>query len=451
MQDKVYIFESMPVPKAVASLAIPTILSHLVTMIYNLADTFFIGQTGDPNMVAGVAVVYPLFFVLNTITSLFGIGGGSLISRMLGAKESENAKKVSSFCFYTSMIISLIYSLLVFINMNNLLQLLGASSNTINYARDYLVWVVIIGSVPTTIGLVLVHLLRSEGCAKQASIGIAIGGIINIILDPILIFSLGMGVKGAAIATMISNVITVIYYFYVLSRIKSRTVLSIKLSNYTIKKAMIAPIFIVGLPAALVTLFAFICNVIMNKLISGYGDIQVAAWGIVRKIDMIATNVGMGLSQGVLPLIAYNYAAKNYSRMKSISRFARIVGMTFAFFCVVVFELLAPNLINIFIKNNDTIVVGTVFLRIACVATPFIIMNFLMNTTFQAMGKGKQSLILTICRQAILHIPLIFLFDKIIPLYGIFWSQIVTDTITVVISLILYRGIIASLKKMSEV
>lgn len=339
MNDQVKVFESMPVPKAVASLVMPTILSQFVTMIYNLADTFFVGQTGNSNMVAGISVVYPLVFVMNAIACLFGIGGSSLISRLLGAKQRKNAMEVSSFCVYTSMLVSMVYSLFVFFNMNYLLDILGASPNTFMYARDYLIWVIVIGCIPTTVGLVLVHLLRSEGYAKKASIGIALGGILNIILDPIFIFPLDMGIKGAAIATMLSNTVALIYYLIILSGIKSKTVLSIKLSDFSCKKKMVAEIFSVGLPAATVNLLGTLCNVVINVVISAYGDIQIAAWGVVRKINMLSTNFGMGLSQGILPLVAYNYAAKNYSRMKSIISFTRIIGIIFSIIVIVIFTL----------------------------------------------------------------------------------------------------------------
>lgn len=446
MSENQEIFESMPVPKAVASLAVPTILSQLVTMIYNLADTFFVGQTGNPLMVAAVSLAYPLFFIMNALANLFGIGGGSLISRLLGINNLKDAKKVSSYSFYASIMVGLLYSIICLIFMNPLLYLLGASSNTIGYGRDYVLWVVVIGGIPTTLGMVMGHLLRSEGYAKQASTGIALGGILNIILDPIFIFPLHLYVAGAAIATMISNVVSLIYYFIIYIKLKGKTVLSINPRDMYPGRKYIKPIFTVGFPASIATLLACISNITINKLASGYGDTPVAAFGIVKKLDMIQMNTGMGLSQGILPLIAYNYSAKNYDRMKKVSSFGRTVGVCFAIFCIVIYEIFSPEIIRFFIRNDETIKLGSDFLRIACLATPFMIINFLMNTTFQAMGKGTESLVLSSCRQGIINIPLLFAMNTIFHLYGLIWTQLLADVLTLIISFGLYRRILKQLK-----
>lgn len=446
MENREEIFESMPVPKAVASLAIPTILSQLVTMIYNLADTFFVGQTGDPLKVAAVSLAYPAFMVLTALGNLFGIGGGSLISRLLGAKQPLAAKKVSSFSFHACILTALAYSATVFIFMDPLLSLLGASDNTIGFGREYLFWIVAIGGAPTTLSLVIAHLLRSEGWAKQAGTGIALGGTLNIILDPIFIFPLGLGVAGAGIATMLSNIVVVIYYLLVLSRLNEDSVLSIHPRDIALEKRIVAPLLSVGFPACLATVLACVSNSVIFKLASGYGDIPVAAFGIVKKVDSIQMKMGLGLSQGILPLVAYNFSAKRFDRMKAVSRFARILGICLALLCVVIFELLADGIIGFFIKDNDTIATGALFLRIACLATPLMIANFLMNTTFQAMGKGRQSLIFTACRQGLINIPLLFLMRYLFGLKGLIWTQLLADSLTMIVALVMYRGILREYK-----
>ncbi len=446
MDKKKEIFESMPVPKALASLAIPTILSQLVTMIYNLADTLYIGQTGNPYMVAGVSLSFPLFFIITAIANLIGIGGGSLISRMLGAKRPEEAKRISSFGFWTGIVLALIYSIIILFVMNPLLLLLGASANTLSFAKDYTFWVIIVGGVPTAISSYMAHFLRSEGFAKQSSIGIAGGGILNIILDPIFIFPLNMAVKGAAIATMLSNVASMIYFFYVIYRMRGRTVLSISPKNYRLPWAQIKQILSVGFPAAVATLLVCLSATVINKLSSSYGDIALAAFGIVKKIDMIPMSVSMGLSQGMLPLMAYNYAAKNYDRMHSVSNTGRTWAIGFSLICIAVFQLIPSFLVRLFIPDPDTIALGTIFLRIACLAVPVMQMNFLLNTTFQAMGKGTQSLILSVCRQGLFNIPLLFLMNYLAGLYGIIWTQLIADSLTLVISLGLYSSILKRLR-----
>jgi putative MATE family efflux protein len=445
MDKKQQIFESMPVPKAVASLAVPTILSQLVTTIYNLADTLYIGQTGNPYMVAAVSLSFVLFFILNAIGNLFGIGGGSLISRMLGAKQPEYAKRVCSFSFWSGIILSVVYILLVYVFMDPLLVLLGASENTIGYARDYVYWVIIFGGLPVIFGMLMGHFLRSVGYAKESSIGIAAGGILNILLDPIFIFLLNMGVKGAAIATMLSNVAAMIFYLITFLRIRRRTVLSIAPQNFRLPLNYVGQILSIGFPASIATLLACVSNSVINKLSSTYGDIPVAALGIVKKIDVIPLSVGMGLSQGMLPLIAYNYSAGNFDRMKAVSRFGRLAAVCFSAFCVIIFELLPTPLMRIFISDAETIALGAQFLRIACLAIPIMQINFLTNTTFQAMGKGWQSLIQSACRQGLINIPLLFLMNSWFGLFGIIWTQLAADSLTLAISSYLYRSVLKKL------
>lgn len=446
IDKKTEIFEKMPVWKAVATLAVPAILSQLVTMIYNLADTFFIGQTGDPNKVAAVSYAFGAFMMLAAIGNLFGIGGGSLISRMLGEKRGLEAKHVSSYSVFGTIIVSLIYSAVVWILMDPILSLLGASADTIGYGRDYLFWTTVVGGVPTALGITIGHLLRSEGASKQASYGIAIGGALNIILDPLFIFVFGMDVAGAAIATMLANVVALGYYLILISRLKNKTVLSFKPSDFRNDKVFVRQVLSVGLPAAAAVILAILANGSLFKVLSLYGDLPVAAMGIVKKIDTIPLNVSMGLAQGVLPLVAYNYAAKNYDRMKSISRFARVSGSLFAILCIIVFQIFAPQLVAFFIDSPETIALGSTFLRIACLATPAMALFFLFNTTFQAMGRGKQSFILVLCRQLFINLPILFTLNAIFGMNGAVWTQLIADVIAVGIAALLFDKIVKQLK-----
>ena len=447
MATRIDIFEAMPVPKAVASLAVPTILSQLVTLIYNLADIFYVGQIGDPNKVAAVSIGYPAFMLLTVLGNLYGIGGGSLIARLLGARKPEDAKKAASFSFWSCAVSALLLGAAVQFFMTPLLSLLGASDATMGFGRDYLFWTVVMGAVPTSVTLTMGHLMRGEGAAKKASVGIMLGGILNIILDPVFIFQFRMGVAGAALATMLSNCAGMAYFLVVMSRGRGRSVLSVSPKDIRLDPEILKPIFAVGLPAALYLLLAVVSNGTIYNMASAYGDIAVAAFGIVKKVDMIPLNVCRGLSQGILPLIAYNYASKNFDRMEAVNRFARVAAGCFAFLCIAVFELFAPAIIWIFIRNDETISLGTQFLRIACLATPFMGMNALMNTTFQAMGKGGASLLLTVCRQGLVNIPLLFLMRAVFGLYGIIWTQLVSDLITLFIGLFLYRGVLRQLRR----
>lgn len=446
------IFESMPVPKALATLAVPTIISQLITMIYNLADTFFIGRTNDPYKVAAASLAFVLFFMMNALSNFFGVGGGSLISRLLGQQKGDEAKKVCSFSFYGTILISLLYSMGCLIFMDPLLRLLGASDNTIGFASQYTLWVVVIGGVPSTLGMTMAHLLRSEGYAKKASFGLGMGGILNIFLDPLFMFVImkpGQEVAGAAVATLISNVIVLLYFMMIFVRLRGRTILTLSPRYIFSGMAYTGQIVATGFPSALGSCLACVANITVNNLTSTYGDIPVAAMGIVKKIDMLPMNVGMGLCQGMMPLVAYNYSAKNYKRMQSVANCARISGIAFAGLCIVFFEIFAPNIVGLFIEEAQTLSLGIEFLRICCIATPVMICNFQMSYTFQAMGKGPQSLLLSACRQGLINIPLLFLINHFFGLYGIAWTQLVSDGITLIISFTLYRKVYGDLIRQS--
>lgn len=444
MNDNKAVFETMPVPKALAASAIPAIISQLIAMVYNLADTYFIGKTGDPYKVAAVSLTAVFFFVMNALSNLFGVGGGSLISRLLGKNQPEEARKVCSFSFYGTVFVSLLYSLLCFMFMDPLLRLLGASEDTIVYAGAYTFWVVVAGGLPCTLGMLMAHLFRSEGYAKQASFGLAMGGILNTLLDPWFMFVImdpGQEVAGAAIATMLSNVIVLCYFALVFVRLRKRTELSLSVKYLLPGLRYTGAVFSVGFPSALSSLLTCISNGVVNHLVSGYGDVPVAAMGIVKKIDLLPMNVGMGLCQGMMPLAAYNYSAQNHKRMKSVITCARIGGMGFAVLCIAVFEIFSGGLIRLFIKEAETLALGTDFLRICCLATPFMISNFQMSYTFQAMGKGAQTLLPSSCRQGILNIPLLFFMNWAFGLYGVTWTQFFADGMALILSFLLYRRV----------
>ena len=295
------LFETMAVPKAVATLAIPTIISQVVTMIYNLADTFFVGQIGNPYMVAAVSLVSPWFNLLTALGNLFGLGGGSLISRMLGKNHHTDIKYVSAFSVWGGSAVTLIFSLLTFTFREPLLLFLGASAETYGYAESYLNWVVVLGGVPTMLSLTLGHLLRSEGHARSASMGMMFGGILNVVLDPILIFGFHLDVAGAAIATAFSNLASVVLFVFLYIRMGDKTAVSLCPKCFTFR--FVRQIFSVGLASALATTLGNASNMVIVKLSSGYGDIPVAAYGIVKRIDQFPLNVSMGLCQGFMPLV----------------------------------------------------------------------------------------------------------------------------------------------------
>ena len=442
MEDNRTFLDAPPGPTALASRALPTILSPSIVRPYNLADTFFIGQTNNPYMVAATSMAYVLFFMLNALANLFGIGGGSLISRLLGQNRPEDAKAVSSFSFYGTIIVTALYCLVCYAFMTPILNLMGASENTLGYACDYVFWVVVIGGIPATLSMFMSHMLRSEGHGNKASFGLSMGGILNIILDPIFMFVLlpeGQEVVGAAVATTLSNIIALIYYCVIYYQIRNESVLSVAVKRISAGIKHIGEILLVGFPSALSNILACVSIMVTNNLTAAHGDIPLAAIGIVKKIEMLPHNVGTGLCQGMIPLISYNYSSGNHKRMKDTINSARIYGLAFTGLCIVIFELFAGPIAQMFIKETETVLLTKNFLRIMCLATPLTICNFHMCYTLQAMGKGTESLVLSACRQGLFNIPMLLLMNYCFGMYGIVWTQFIADALTVVVSFVVYR------------
>lgn len=428
------------------NLAIPTIISQLVTMVYNLADTFFVGQLGDPRMVAAVSLVLPAYTMLTAIANLFGVGGSSVISRFLGAEQPAKAKQTSTFCIFSAISVTIVFSLLVFILQRQFLLLLGANEDTYEFASSYILWILVIGGVPTVLNMIFGHLVRSEGNAKQASIGMSFGGLLNIVLDPIFIMVFGLGVKGAAIATLISNCSGLCYFLVYLYHKRNTTIISFVPHSMDHELHIAGRVASVGLPASLQTLLSLTSNTVLNNLASAYGSTALAAVGIVKKIDMLPMNVTTGISQGVLPFLGYNYAAKKYNRVRKMNSFTRIVAVCFSLLCIGLFEAFANNIVGLFINDAETIRLGANFLRILCLTTPFMAISYLITTMFQATGQGKRALAISVFRKTTVDVPLMFLMNKLIPLYGLLMVQPIVDTLSIGLAFALYHDFSKKLK-----
>lgn len=439
--NKNELFETRPIPSALATMAIPTVISQLITLVYNIADTWFIGQTNNPYMVAASSLVLTVFLMLSAIANLYGAGGGSLVVRLLGSRNEEEARKVASLSLVMAVGTSLIFSLLCLIFMNPLLRFLGASDHTIGFARQYLFVVVVIGGLPTVLSNTMSAMLRNIGYSKEAGFGLGMGGILNVILDPIFMFMIlpdGYEVLGAAIATMLSNVITLIYFIIVYQRVKNDSILELPRKIEKIQKESMSSLFSVGIPAAVSLLLFDLTNIVINKLSAAHGDIELAAIGIVLKVERLPLNIGIGICLGMMPLVAYNYAAKNEKRMKEFFSAARLAGVVIAVISVVFYRICAPYIIQAFISDAQTVAFGTEFLKARCFATPFMFLSFHMVHFMQAVDKGKCSFYLAVIRQLCLNIPILFILDRLFGMTGIVWTQTMADIINVVVSYIIY-------------
>ena len=439
------IFESMPVPEAVRTMALPTIISQLIVLVYNMADTFYLGRTNNPFMVAGVSLILPVFNICLSLAGLAGIGGGALISRLLGAGNAKEAEKVSAFSIYLAVITTAIFSAGMLLFMNPILRLLGASGNTLAYAAQYSFCVIVLGGIPTVLSNVMANLLRSVGESGKAGFGIAMGGILNILLDPLFMFVLfprGYEVLGVGVATLLSNCCACTFFTMTIIREQADTVLRFRLSNGLPEAESVRSVFTVGIPSSIATLLFDIDYIVIDKLMSGYGDIALAAVGIVLKVERLPLNVGIGICQGMMPLVAYNYASGDRKRMFRIIRFSLITGLIVGALSVAMYEVMAGGIIRLFIADPETVRLGTDFLRIRSLATPLMFMSFFTVYTFQGFGRGERSLFLGIMRWAAFNIPMLFILNHFIGMYGIVWSQVTADILTVTLSALVYFGFI---------
>ena len=442
--NKDALFSTVSVPRALATMAIPTIISQLITLVYNIADTWFIGRTDNPYMVAAASLVATVFLMTSAVSNLFGVGGGSLVVRLLGSKREEEARKVASLSLVMAAAAALVFSLTCLIFMNPLLRLLGASDNTIGYARQYLLIVVVIGGLPTVLSATMSAMLRNIGYSKEAGFGLGMGGVLNVILDPIFMFLLlpdGLEVVGAALATMLSNVVACGYFILIYRRVRSESILALPRRVERIEKKSMQSIFSVGVPAAMSLLLFDLTNIIINRLSASHGDIQLAAIGIVLKVERLPLNIGIGICLGMMPLVAYNYAAKNYKRMDNFFRAARLAGVVVSVLSVVFYRLCAGMIIQAFISDADTVRYGTEFLQARCFATPFMFLSFHMVHFMQAVDQGKCSFWLAVIRQLGLNIPLLFLLNTIFGMTGIVWTQTTADFINVIISYVIFARV----------
>lgn len=444
------LFTSVPVGRAVISLAVPTVIAQLITVIYNMADTFFIGRLGDPNQVAAATLAMPVFMFLTAFANLFGVGGASMISRCLGAGDRERAKQTSAFCIWTAIATSLCYGLAVILLRGQLLPLLGADADTSGFCASYIFWTVGVGAMPTVLNAGLAHLIRAEGYSAQASFGVAFGGVLNMILDPVFIFLFKMEIAGAAIATMLSNVAATLYFFAFLFKIRKNSAITPSLKYFSLKRRVPAEVLAVGLPSFLMTLMSTFSNLTLNRMISGYSNEAVAGMGIAKKIDLMAFAIAQGMTQGTLPLIGYNYSSGDHKRMLSALKALLIDCLVVAIGGMALMFFGATPITHCFINNAETVEYGRNFLRIVCIACPTTALNFLAITIFQATGRKVQPLILSLLRKGGLDVPLMFLLNHTAGVDGIAWATPLADMLAFAVSAALILPYLKKLKRGRE-
>lgn len=435
--NKQYIFEEMPIPKAVMQLSIPLVISSLVTILYNLADTFFVGMLNDPIQNAAVTLVGPVMMGFNTINNLFGIGTSSMMSRKFGAGAYEDVQKSSVFGFWGACFCAFLLGLFTFLFKTPFLRLLGSDATTLEATSAYMLWTVNLGAVPAILNVMMAHMFRSEGNALQTSIGTMSGCILNMILDPFFILPqfLNMGAAGAGLATFISNCVACGYFFVLYAKKRGTTYICINpLKLKTVRKDIVFGILDIGVPSSVQNILKVTTATVLNNFTSGYGAVAVAAMGISYKIFTVPSQIALGFSQGVMPMVSYNYASGNRKRMKQA--ITQTISMVFPIMLslTVVYWIFSEQLILLFTKEPGIAAYGTVFLRRMCIEICFHFIDFLVVNIFQALGMGKRALAFAIIRKVVLEIPLLFILDYLNPLYGLASAQCVTEMVLSVIA-----------------
>ena len=431
VNEKTELFERTPIPKAVMSLAVPTILSSLVMVFYHLADTYFVGMLDDPVQNAALTLSGPVLLAFNAVNNLFGVGSSSMMSRALGSKDYDTVYRSSAFGFYGSLLCGVLFSALYTGFRLPLLHMLGTDASTLSATSDYLFWTVTFGAAPAILNVVLAYLVRSEGAALHASVGTMSGCFLNILLDPVFIlpWGLNLGAAGAGLATFLSNCAACLYFFVLLFVRRGRTFVCVKPSMFGLRRTIVFGVFAVGVPASIQNLLNVTSMTIFNNFAAAFGTDALAAMGIVKKIDQIPMNVAMGMTQGIMPLVSYNYSSGNIKRAKGAVLLTGKIGTVFLLSVTALFYFGAGGVMSLFTKIDMVAAFGVSFLRGMCLGLTFLCLDFLAVGVFQAVGLGKYALLFAFTRKILLEIPLIYLLNYLSPLYGLPYAQTVTEII----------------------
>ena len=437
------LFESASVPKAYMKLALPVVLSMMVSLVYNMVDTYFIALTGKQELVAGVSLAAPIFTLMIAFGDIFGLGGSSLISRLFGEKREEEAKRASAFCLWAAIGFGIFVTIVLLVFRTPILKLLGTDAATFEYAGEYYTWIAV-GAASNILGLVPSNILRTEGLAMQAMAGSILGSIVNIILDPVFIFGLGQGAAGAAMATVIGNVIADVYYIYVMNKKAKR--LSVSLKEIKIPGTMIRDILVIGIPASITNLMQSIMIMITNHYLIAYGTDKVAAMGIALKANMISAFILVGFAFGGQPLVGYNYGARNKKRLKEILRFAYLFEAGLALVFTISISVFAPAIIKIFMNQSDIITNGAMMLRFQQLGMVFMAVTLVSTCVCQSVGSAAGAFALSISRQGVLYAISLMVLNAIFGYTGIIATQACADVLTAVIALAIIRKVLGGMK-----
>lgn len=437
------LFSNAPVSQAVLKNALPAMAAMLMVLVYNLADTFFIGQTHDALQVAAVSLATPVFLIFMAVGTMFGIGGTSVISRAMGEGRTEYAKKVCSFCMWGCVAAGIVMSVCMLIFIDPILSLVGASADTWNLAKTYLMIVVCCGPF-VLISNCYSNVVRTEGESAKAMMGTLIGNLLNVVLDPILILGFGWNIAGAAIATVIGNVIGAGYYIAYFVRGKSS--LSISLKDFTVKNKVASAVLAIGVPAALGSVLMSVSQIIINSQMAEYGDMAIAAMGVAMKVVTITGMVSMGLGQGVQPVLGYCVGAELWDRFKKVLRFSLVFAFLLSAVLTGICYLFTNQIVSAFLTDTTAFGYAVQFSRILLTTSFLFGVFYVLTNALQAMGAATAALVINVSRQGIIFIPALFILKAVMGMTGMVWAQPVADIVSLVTAYVLY---VNTLKRMA--
>lgn len=435
-ENRIELFETTPVPKAFLILTLPVVMSKIVSMIYNMVDIYFIGRTGNADLVAGVSICAPVFLLMVSLGDLFGLGGSSVMSRLFGQQKEDEGKRVSSFTFYSAIATGILIAVIMLIFRSPILHMLGAEGDIFAYAKQYYVWIAL-GAPFIILTLVPTNQLRTEGLANIAMLGSVLGSLVNMILDPVFIFCLGMGAGGAAIATVLGNIVTDVI-FVVCIRKKSRK-LTIDIRMARVDLSIMGAVFAIGLPSSLNNLMNSFGTALLNRSLVAYGADKVAAMGIAGKANILAIMIMVAFAFGSQALIGYNYGAGNKPRLRKVLKFDLLVQMIIAFGGGAVLMVFAPSLIRLFMDDAVIVEIGAPMLRRMLLGLPFIGIFLVCITLFMSAGKSLPTLIMSLSRQGILFAIALFALSRTLGYTGVIIAQPAADLLSATLGIALVK------------
>ncbi len=428
------IMQKAKMGKLLTRMCIPTIVVMLVIVIYNMADIFFIGKTGDLNQVAAVSLAGPFFSVLQGIGTLLGGGGTIAVSIALGKKEIGRIKNITSFCCYALLLIGAVVAVVVNILAYPIAIRLGATENILDFTVTY-IRIIAIGSPVILFANVFGNIVRADGSAKESMIGNIAGTIVNVVLDPILILVFQMGVQGAAIATVIGNIASCIYLMFHICRKQKQ--FSLQLKDFVVKNRILIDVVTLGIPMATSTVLMSFSSIFVNKLLIGYGDVVIAAHGVASKVGMLLGMIAMGICMGVQPAISYCFGAGNIKRMVKIIKSTAILNVVIGSVLTIICVIFRNEIVASFINDEALLVYGRKMVIGGLVTGPICGIYQLCTTFLQATGKVPYATVVSILRQGLMYIPVIMIMNIVFGLNGLIFAGAVSDIASIIIALIL--------------